>query len=90
MKKFVNEVAYNQVFFFLCALCVNVLVPHVFPIILLYFYMLTLIIQVVAIAIEKRILQHVIFWTQFVIVFIIFIYVMASDWCDFYLYRGRT
>lgn len=39
VKRYVNDVAYNQIFFFLCAMLVEVVVPRVFPIVLLYIYM---------------------------------------------------
>jgi hypothetical protein len=54
MKRFVNDIAYSQIFFFICAICVDILVPQVFPIILLYLYMLTHIVQGLGFAIEKK------------------------------------
>ena len=50
MKRFVNDVAFSQLFFFICAICVDILVPGTFMVILVYVYMLTHVIQAVGYA----------------------------------------
>ena len=39
MKRFSNDIAYAQLFFFLAAICVQSIAPGVFATILLYLYM---------------------------------------------------
>ena len=39
MNRYVNDVAYSQLFFFIAAMCVVVLTPGVFAVILIYLYM---------------------------------------------------
>jgi hypothetical protein len=46
--------------------------------------------QGVAYAIENKILSTVTFITQFILLFILFIVIMADDWCAFFLYRSYT
>lgn len=90
LRRFFHDIAYSQVFFFICAMCVLSLAPGVFATILIYLYMFSLMAQGVAYAIENKVLSNVTFVFQFVLLFILFIVIMADDWCGFFLYRGFT
>ena len=90
MRRYVNNVAYAQLFFFLAAMCVHVVTPGVFATILLYIYMFSQIVQAVAFAIENKVFSTVVHALQSVLLFILFIVIMADDWCSFYLYRNFT
>jgi len=90
LKRFVNDIAYSQLFFYICAICVAVLTPGVFAVILLYLYMFSLMAQGLAYAIENKVLSNVTFVLQFILLFILFIVIMADDWCGFFLYRRYT
>lgn len=85
-----NDVAYSQLFFFICAMCVHVLAPGVFATILIYLYMFSHVAQCVAYVIENKVLSNITFILQFILLFILFIVIMADDWCGFFLYRGFT
>lgn len=82
--------ATGQLFFFIVAMCVHVLDPNVFPTILLYLYMFTQMLQAVGYAIENKMVSLVSMALQIILVFVLFIVVMADDWCDFFLYRSYT
>ena len=69
-------------------LLVSVIDPNVFPVILLYLYMLTHIVQAVAYTIENKVLSFITFGLQSVLLFVLFIVIMADDWCHFFLYRN--
>jgi hypothetical protein len=86
----VDDVSTGQLFYFLAAVCVYSLSPGVFPVILLYLYMFTHIVQGVAYTIENKILSYVTFVLQFILLFILFIVIMADTWCSFFLYRPFT
>ena len=60
MKRYVNDVAYSQVFFFLVALLVQSITPKVFPIILVYFYVVLMAIQLVLYKSQKPVGQMVV------------------------------
>ncbi len=87
MRRYVNNVAYGQLFFFLAAMCVHVLTPGIFATILLYFYMFSQIAQAVAFAIENKAFCTVVHALQSILLFILLIVIMADDWCGFFLYR---
>lgn len=63
------------------------LVPKILPIVMIYFFMVLSVIQLVLYRTSKTLGLLVIQILQAIIVFIMFIYVMADDWCYFYLYR---
>jgi hypothetical protein len=86
----VNDVAYTQLFFFLGAMVSMNLVPKVLPVVMVYFFMFLSLIQLILHRTQKTIGLLVIQILQATIVFILFIYVMADDWCFFYLYRQNT
>ena len=90
MRRYVNNVAYSQVFFFLAAMCVHVLTPGVFATILLYLYMFSQIVQAVAFALENQVFSTVVYALQSILLFILLIVIMADDWCGFFLYRIYT
>ena len=66
------------------------LAPSVFAVIVLYLYMFTQMAQGVAFTIENRILSYVTFVLKFILLFILFIVIMADNWCGFFLYNGFT
>ena len=90
MNRYVNDVAYSQLFFFIAAMCVVVLTPGVFAVILIYLYMFAQIGQAFAYAIEQKLLSQVMLVLQSIFLFILFIVIMADDWCAFFLFRSYT
>ena len=67
-----------------------VLAPRDFTTVLVYIYMFTHILQAIAYALEQRLLSYATFIMQFLTVFVLFIVIMADDWCHFFLYRAFT
>jgi hypothetical protein len=90
MRRYVNNVSYSQLFFFLAAICVHVLTPGIFATILLYLYMFSQIAQAVAFALENKSFSTVVHVLQSLLLFILYIVIMADDWCGFFLYRIYT
>jgi hypothetical protein len=90
MKRYVNDVAYSQLFFFLGAMITMTLVPKVLPIVMLYFYLLISVIYLIMYKVNKLVGLMIMQILQVIIVFILLIYIMADDWCYFYLYRSHT
>eukprot|EP00347_Sterkiella_histriomuscorum_P019523 403341308 len=89
-KRYLNDVAYSQIFFFICALMIHTVVPRVFPIVLLYIYMFINFAHPFIYSSGKLVALMVIQILQAILVFIMLIFIMADDWCYFYLYRSYT
>ena len=88
--RLVNEFAYSHPFYFIAAILVHILTPKAFPVLLIYFYAMTMGAQVLGTLMSKPMLQQIIFVVQSAILFLLYIAIMADNWCRFYLYRGHA
>ena len=83
----VNEIAYSQLFFFLLVMGNHTIAAKAFPSVLIYFYMVTFVVQTLAHILQSSKIKLVIQIVQFVICFILFILLMADPWCGYFIYR---
>jgi len=72
------------------AIVAHIIAPKAFTIALIYIYFLSMILQMIGYLVKKRFILIGVSVLQFILVFILFIAIMADDWCRFFLYRGNT
>lgn len=89
-KRYLRDFTYSHIFFFLCALLVHTVVPRAFPIILLYFFLFINFAHPFLYKTAKLVPLMIVQILQAIVVFILFIFIMADDWCYFFLYRNYT
>ena len=65
-------------------------VPTAFPAVMLIFYMLVSLAQLVFHVLQKPSLLFIIAAVQYVLVLIVGLAVLVDDWCMFFAYRGVT
>ena len=88
--RIVNELAYAHLFFFVAAIFTHVLVPKEFPVLLIYCYLSTIVLEIFASIMEKVTLNKIAYFAQTFILFLLYIIILSDNWCRFFLYRGHA
>ena len=90
MKRFMNDFAYRELFFFCMVTIVHIAVPRNFPIVMVYFYMVTVIVHAVLFAIGQFKFLFITYLVKALWVFILIMTLLIDPWCVFFQYRGNN
>ena len=87
MRRFMDEFAYRNIFFFLFMLMVHVLVPKPFPVVMIYFYFAVAFVHTILHVVQSTKMLLVTYIIQALLVFALGLSVLIDDWCFFFNYR---
>lgn len=90
MKRFMNDFAYRDLFFFASVTILHIAVPKAFPIVMVYFYMVAVVAHCVLFAIGQFRFLFITYIIKNVFVFAIFMTLLVDNWCAFFQYRGNN
>ena len=86
----VNDFVLSHLFFYIAAILVHTIVPKEFPVILLYFYMISMVFEAAGSMSNKAKLMKYTWGIQTLLLVILYITIMSDNWCRFFLYRGHA
>ena len=89
MKRFMNDFAYRNWWYFAMTAIYHVAVPKAFPIVMGYFFFIALVAHAVLFAIGQFKFAFVTYIAMNVMVFMIIMSLLVDDWCQFFQYRGN-
>lgn len=90
MKRFMNDTAYRDLFFFGFVTMVEVAVPKAFPIVMVYFYLVAIIGHCVLFAIGRFKFAFITYIVKNVFVFAIIMSLLVDKWCEFFQFRDNN
>lgn len=85
-----NDFAYRELFFFGMIAVLHIAVPRTFPIVILYFYMLTVIGHFALFAVGQFKFLFITYLVKQLWIFIIIMTLLIDKWCVFFQYRGNN
>jgi hypothetical protein len=88
MKRFMNDNAYRDLFFFTMVSVLHIGVPKTFPIVMLYFYFIAYIAHTAVFALGQFKFAFITYLVKNFFVFLIILSLLGDNWCDFFNYRG--
>merc|ERR1711967_215453 len=80
LHRIVNEMAYSHLFFFLASILSHILTPKEFPTVLIYFYLILLVVEIVASMLENQMLNKLSFWLQTGVLSVLYVVILSDDW----------
>ena len=90
LKRFMNDMAYRDLFFFMIIMIIEVAVPKAFPIVMTYFYFIAVIAHGALFVFGKPKFLFITYIIKSVLVFILIMCLLVDIWCEFFQYRRNS
>jgi hypothetical protein len=90
MRRFMNDTAYRDFFYFGWVAILHIAVPKPYPIVMIYFFFVAIIGHCVLFAIGQFRFLFITYLVKNVLVFTMIMTLLVDGWCDFFQYRGNN